>query len=313
MPKTLTFRRGLSSVLFWSIISAAFIGGTAQWRRQPKQALPFNFNFAGRWRFHFGDHCFAGSGGSHHPGIWQKPSGIVAAQYPAVLGSASAGGLFLLVPLVVPPIRRQPALAPFRAFHAGKPVPYEVLLLSIGGISIGLLWQGSTSNITRLLAIVVAIMGFAFIGTAILQHDYSLEQVALNTLNVSIPEGGSLLVIGLIGTTIVPTICFGIRHQPGTEPFANALGHQPGYPLGHHFHCYSDYRYASGGDFYLRGLSDAVEQKLAHTGILVAFSMFAAQMQLGSNRLFAAAMNCPRYPGSRWRRLEPKSRDFRLV
>ena len=57
--------------------------------------------------------------------------------------------------------------------------------------------------IAKILGFVVAFMGFAFIYVA-LQTDISAVDFLTNIAIPNMPEGSSLLVIGLIGTTIVP-------------------------------------------------------------------------------------------------------------
>jgi manganese transport protein len=73
----------------------------------------------------------------------------------------------------------------------------------IGVAAFALLWAGSGPTVARLMGVVVGLMGLAFFVTAAgLQPD----PVALirGALVPTLPAGSGLLVIGLIGTTIVP-------------------------------------------------------------------------------------------------------------
>lgn len=65
-------------------------------------------------------------------------------------------------------------------------------------ISVLLLWRGSIQVITRVLGLVVALMGVLFISLL-----FNLEYTDPVTIP-TIPSGSNLLVIGLLGTTIVP-------------------------------------------------------------------------------------------------------------
>jgi Mn2+/Fe2+ NRAMP family transporter len=68
--------------------------------------------------------------------------------------------------------------------------------------------------ITGFLGIIVAVMGFAFLFIA-LKTDVTLGAIVKNSFIPSLPQGSDLLLIGLIGTTIVPYNIFlgnGISH-----------------------------------------------------------------------------------------------------
>lgn len=78
-----------------------------------------------------------------------------------------------------------------------------VLTLLIGGSCIILMWFASTQQIAKILGAVVAIMGICFLTTAILKQPPLPDLVSGLTIP-SMPRGSELLVIGLIGTTVVP-------------------------------------------------------------------------------------------------------------
>jgi Mn2+/Fe2+ NRAMP family transporter len=75
-------------------------------------------------------------------------------------------------------------------------------LLLLGGIATLLLWSGNTKLITRSLAFIVALMGFVFCWVALGTTTTSTDWVS--GLIPTINDDSALLVIGLIGTTIVP-------------------------------------------------------------------------------------------------------------
>lgn len=89
-----------------------------------------------------------------------------------------------------------------------------ILTLIIGSGCIVLMWFASTKQIAQILGIVVAVMGLCFLTTAILKKP-SLYELFSGLAVPSMPSGSELLVIGLIGTTIVPYNLFlgsGLAH-----------------------------------------------------------------------------------------------------
>lgn len=88
------------------------------------------------------------------------------------------------------------------------------LTLVIGIIAFLLLWFGSTKVIAQTLGIIVAIMGLCFLSTALIMQP-PMEEVFSGALVPRLPSGSELLVIGLIGTTVVPYNLFlgsGLKH-----------------------------------------------------------------------------------------------------
>jgi len=76
-----------------------------------------------------------------------------------------------------------------------------VLLLSISAGT--LLWYGSINLVIRLLGIVVALMGFAFV-FMIFSIDFDGLSILSKSFSPTVPDGSEILIMGLIGTTIVP-------------------------------------------------------------------------------------------------------------
>lgn len=75
-----------------------------------------------------------------------------------------------------------------------------VLLFLLSGL---LLWFGNIRFLIQLLGIVVALMGLLFIWLA-WQTDVGIIEFMTSSLKPNIPEGSSVLLVGLLGTTIVP-------------------------------------------------------------------------------------------------------------
>lgn len=103
------------------------------------------------------------------------------------------------------------AVAGIRLFSTLSVTIGTLLVFSIG---FALLWSSNYKLIATALGGVVAIMGFAFIYVAF-QTDISGLEFLGSALFPQIPQGGSFLLIGLIGTTMVPYNIFlgnGIKH-----------------------------------------------------------------------------------------------------
>lgn len=77
-----------------------------------------------------------------------------------------------------------------------------VALAAAGGAAV-LLWFGTPRGVANLLAGLVALMGVAFLVTAV-GLGPELGAVAAGLLVPRVPEGAGLLVLGLVGTTVVP-------------------------------------------------------------------------------------------------------------
>ena len=226
MAKSISFRSGLGSVLLWSVISAAFIGpGTvttctlagSRFGLDLLWALTFSTvatiilqEAAARITLASGLSLGQVLTHTYGPRIrWLMVAlfGAVAlgcAAYEAgnILGAVS--GLSLLL--------------------AGQAASGSVpLLTGLVGLCCGLmLWRGSTQQIAKLLGLVVFGMGVAFAWVAL--STAPSGTVLVRSLVVpSLPPDSTVLVIGLIGTTIVPYNLFmgsGMGQTSGQQPLA---------------------------------------------------------------------------------------------
>lgn len=79
----------------------------------------------------------------------------------------------------------------------------RTLTLLSGGVAGVLLWRSPPQTVARSLSLVVAVMGVAFLLTALLQRP-PVGAVLRASLVPSMPRGSGLLVLGLVGTTVVP-------------------------------------------------------------------------------------------------------------
>lgn len=203
MAKVINFRAGLMSVLFWSIISAAFIGpGTVT--TAASAGAGFGFNLL--WAL-----------------VFSTLATIVLQEAAARVTIASGKNLGAIIALKYSQSSASTRIQIFlflalafgcTAYQAGNILGAisglllfvnlpQWLLTGIVALIAGLfLWIGNFRIIANLLGAVVAIMGISFI--------YVAWQTDLSGLSAThffvprAPEGSLILVLGLIGTTIVP-------------------------------------------------------------------------------------------------------------
>lgn len=207
MSKRITWKGGLGSVLLWSVISAAFIGpGTvttaanagALFGTQLLWALLFSTlatvllqegvirltlvsgkSFGEVIRFKFGN-----GNGKWIPvfvffALWLGCSAYEAGN---IVGAAAGIKLF-------------------------SDLPHWTIVLFIGSAVFLLLSVNNPVILARILGLIVAILGMVFCWIAFkIPLDYSL--VLKHSFLPSLPTSSALLVIGLIGTTIVPYSLF---------------------------------------------------------------------------------------------------------
>ncbi|MEY4134843.1 MAG: hypothetical protein RL386_1193, partial [Bacteroidota bacterium] len=204
MARYVNFQKGLSSVFFWSIISAAFIGPGTVTMTSKAGAL---FGADLLWALTF-----------------SIVSTIILQETSARLSIASGKNLGAIIALRM---QGKPGAAKLLYFIFGALVfgcvAYEagnllgavaglglflsfsrpLLTLIVGFLCGILLWMGSLRQIARFMGALVAAMGIAFAFSAVYTPVAGSEIVS-HAIVPSIPRGSALLIIGLVGTTIVP-------------------------------------------------------------------------------------------------------------
>lgn len=88
------------------------------------------------------------------------------------------------------------------------------LTLVIGCAAGLLLWFGSVRLIANIMGVVVAFMGICFVSTAFILQP-PIGDILSGSLIPSFPSGGDVLILGLLGTTVVPYNLFlgsGLAH-----------------------------------------------------------------------------------------------------
>lgn len=203
MAKSLTLKSKFLSVLFWSIISAAFIGpGTIT----TAASAGASFKEALVWALVFATIATV---------ILQEAAARITIASGLSLGEAIAkryqGKSSLAIKLfIVGAIVFGGA-----AYQAGNILGATSGIALIFGLNIKLvttviavicfflLWGGNAQSLAKFMGIMVALMGLVFIGVAI-NLDLDIIKLIKGSVIPSIPPGSDLIIIGLIGTTIVP-------------------------------------------------------------------------------------------------------------
>lgn len=219
-------RKRLLNILFWSVLSAAFIGpGTIT----TAASAGSGFGFTLLWALAFSTVACI---------ILQEASARLTLASGKNLGQAmkhrfnnslvgKTTGYLVLISI----------LLGCAAYEAGNilggvagaslisDIPVVILTLVIGTAAFLLLWFGSTKVIAQFLGVIVAIMGICFFTTALLMKP-SLGSILNSTLVPRFPSGSEILMIGLIGTTVVPYNLFlgsGIKHTQNLKEMRFSL------------------------------------------------------------------------------------------
>lgn len=202
----MTLRKRILSILFWSVVTAAFIGpGTVT--TATKAGVYYNFQLL--WALVFSTFATL---------LLQEASARLTIRSQLNLGEAiskkfegkSSRTLILFIIIVA-------IVLGCAAYEAGNilgsvaglvmifDIPPTYFVVGIGILAILVFLLDSVHTIAKLMGIVVFLMGIAFFFTSIsLKPDWS--EVIKGSFVPIIPEGSgaALLVLGLVGTTVIP-------------------------------------------------------------------------------------------------------------
>lgn len=224
MQKTSSFRTSLSNILFWSVISAAFIGpGTVT----TAASAGASFQLSLLWGLLFSTLACL---------LLQEAAARIKLVTGLSLGEAIArryrGAAFVRVfiagAIIFGGMAYQAgnimgAVAGFRLM-ADVPPAVPAIILSV--FAAVFLFIGKNGLVAKILGAVVAFMGIAFVLTAS-QQDFSALQIVEHAVLPRFPAGSELLLLGLVGTTIVPYNLFlgsGIEHGQSIGQMRLGLG-----------------------------------------------------------------------------------------
>ncbi len=191
-------------ILFWSVIAAAFIGpGTVT----TAASSGAQFGFTLLWALLFSTFACV---------VLQEASGRITVISEKNLGQAirnryrgRATGtmvLFLVLGAIILGCAAYEAgniLGSVAGAALGIGLPPKLLTLIIGILSGLLLYFGTTKVVAQCLGVVVALMGITFLVTAILIKP-PIGGLLKGLILPSIPGNSGFLVLGLVGTTVVP-------------------------------------------------------------------------------------------------------------
>ncbi|GAB4028119.1 NRAMP family divalent metal transporter [Spirosoma koreense] len=224
MPKSLSLRSGLGSILFWSVISAAFIGpgsvtacaiAGSKFSLQLLWALTFA-TFGTVWLQEAAARITIATG--HDLGQ------VITQTYSGVKGRWIAWTLFLAIFLGCAAYQAGNILGAVSGFSLLTGVPIPTLTVVVGLVCIVLLWIGSTQTLANFLGLIVFAMGGAFVYVAF-STPVTPAELTKALIVPSIPPGSLLLINSLIGTTIVPyNLFFGSSIVPGQSLGEMRLG-----------------------------------------------------------------------------------------
>jgi Mn2+/Fe2+ NRAMP family transporter len=215
-------------ILFWSVISAAFVGpGTVT----TAASAGAGFGYALIWALLFSTIACL---------ILQEASARITSVTGMNVGQAiqtqfhhkfygKALVYFCLIAI----------LTGCAAFEAGniigaasglelitQSIPGQVVVLLIAITAAAMLWLGTVRQISTLLGLIVAFMGVCFLVTAFM-IPHELRQILSGALIPAIPEGSGVIILGLIGTTVVPYNIFlgsGLKHAQTHSQMRTGLG-----------------------------------------------------------------------------------------
>lgn len=216
MPKYLSLRSGLSSVLFWSVISAAFIGpgsvtACAMAGSRFGLSLLWVLTFAT-----FGTVWLQEAAARITLVTGQDLGQVIVKSYGPKTGRRVAWVLFLAIFLGCAAYQAGNILGAVSGLALLTGLSQPVLTGLVGLVCGLLLATGSTAFIANFLGIVVFAMGGAF-AYAALGAPVGAGELAQALVVPAVPDGSLLLINSLIGTTIVPyNLFFGSSIVPSS-------------------------------------------------------------------------------------------------
>lgn len=204
MKHTLIMKQRLLNILFWSVISAAFIGpGTIT----TAASAGAEFGYSLLWTLVFSTVACM---------LLQEASSRLTTVSGLNLGQAireylidTAWGRFfawlVLTAIVLGCIAYEAGniLGAVAGASLILDVPFRWLTLAIGLLAFALFSFGSVNAIAKTMGVIVAFMGICFLTTAVTIQP-SLADLFTGGLVPSFPAGSGVLILALIGTTVVP-------------------------------------------------------------------------------------------------------------
>lgn len=314
MAKVISFSKGFRSIIFWSIISAAFIGpGTVT----TASKAGASFQVALLWALVFS--TFATIILQEAAARITIASGknlgeIIALKYQDS-SSKLSWAVFLSIAFGCAAYQSGNMLGAIEGMKLMTDFSPKILTVGLAFFAFAILMLGNFRSIANVLGMVVAFMGIAFIYVAF-QTDFSLGEILQSAVVPSFPENSSLLIVGLVGTTIVPYNLFlasGISQ--GQSISEMRVGVVMAVLIGGLISMAIMLVGAQLiGEFSFGSLAEMMKTKMGNFGgSLFAFGLFAAGLTSSITAPLAAAVTAKSLFGSNKKEWEVNGKNFRLV
>jgi len=204
----------LGRVLFWSVISAAFIGPGTVATAAKAGATHGTALLWALW-FSVAATLILQEAAARVPLLTGLNLGqAIAQRFPRKGQQRMRWGLALAVAFGCAAYQTGNLLGAMLGLQLIWPTLSSAVLLPVASVAAWLLWLGRIRYIAQGLGLIVALMGLLFLGVA-WQSPASGLDLLRDSLVPSLPQGSAWLVIALIGTTIVPYNLFlgsGLEH-----------------------------------------------------------------------------------------------------
>ncbi len=315
MAKRISIGRGASNILFWSLVSAAFIGPSTVTIAASAGAA---FHLSLLWALFFSTivTIVLQEAAARITIASGKSLGeVISLKYPDELGDSIKTILFLAVAFGCAAYQTGNLLGAVAGLQLLMDVNPRIILSIVGLVCAGILLIGNIEIIARLLGTIVILMGILFIYVA-QQTDVQFYNILESALLPTFPENTLLLIISLIGTTIVPYNLFlasGI--SKGQSISEMRWGISIAVLLGGLF-CMAILIAGTvvTGDFSLENLASALGKQSAQwTAMLFGFGLFAAGISSSITAPLAAAITAQSVYQQSTKNWSPQSLYFRLV
>ena len=202
MAKVISFSKGFRSIVFWSIISAAFIGpGTVT----TASKAGASFQLALLWALFFSTFAtiILQEAAARITIASGKSLGEIIALKYQNSSSKLSWIVFLSIAFGCAAYQAGNMLGAIEGMKLITVFSPKIMTVGLALFAFSILMLGNFRSIANILGIVVALMGIAFIYVAY-QTNFSFGGILQSAVVPSFPQGSSLLIIGLVGTTIVP-------------------------------------------------------------------------------------------------------------
>jgi len=302
----------VQNVLFWSIISAAFIGpGTVT----TASKAGASFGLALLWALLFSTLAtvvLQEAAARITIASGKNLGEIIAHKYQS--GNGLKWAVFLAVAFGCAAYQAGNMLGAISGIQLIQGWSPKVMTAILGIICAAVLWVGNLKIIAKFLGGIVALMGIAFIYVAF-QTDISAVNFMQNMFIPSMPEGSSLLIIGLIGTTIVP---YNLFLASGISPGQKIREMRQGIALavligGLISMAIMVVGTQISGEFSFEALAATLDEKLGKGGaIFFGLGLFAAGLSSSITSPLAAAVTAKSLFGNQ-QNWSVTSTNFRLV